>query len=277
MKLISWNVFSEYSTSIATQAESLASRSPDIIALQEIPAKNVPHYRAELQKHGYYSAIDSFQFVKYMTRLRGEDYGELFASKWPLITYPVHFNVPWPEKVLSCFCIGPWGDILVHTAHIPRDHGKDYKKTQMLKGLYDGLAAESKYRRILCGDFGTPQEELADGTVITWGQRHKRSGEIVYDQYNGRKSDALERNILQGLVRYDLYDVYRLVNGYGKRDYSWYEKKDGRYAGRRYDHIFASDSLRAVDCRYIHEMRKRGLSDHSPVEAIFDPEPPKQN
>jgi exonuclease III len=271
MRLISWNVMGGYGGRMADQVEALGERKPDIVALQEVTAKLAPVYREHLQRQGLYSIIDSFQFAMYMTRLRGQSYGEMIASKWPLITSPVHFEVPWPEKVLSCYLIGPWGDIQVHTAHVPKSKNNDVRKIQTLEGIYKGLAIKSQYPRILCGDLGTPQEETADGVVITWGQKHKRSGEITLQPYWGLKWDTWERNVLQGLEKFDLTDTYRKVNGPGPRDFSFYEVENGRRSGRRYDHVFASGSLNPLECRYLHSFRERRMSGHSPIEAVFDP------
>lgn len=270
MKLVSWNIMGGSGGHMAAQVEALCERKPDIIALQEVTAKIAPVYREHLNQGGYYSIIDSFQYARYITRLRSQSFGEIIASRWPLITSPIHFDVPWPEKVLSCFAIGPWGDIQVHTAHIPKTESNDVRKIQMLEGLYKGLAFKSQYPRILCGDFGTPQEEAADGKVITWGQKRKRTGEVVLQKYWGQRWDAGERSILEGLAAYDVADVYRNLNA-GKREASFYDGSNGQRAGRRYDHIFASASLNPVECRYLHYLRERKLSDHSAIEAVFNP------
>lgn len=270
MKLVSWNIMGGHGGHMASQAEALCERVPDLIALQEVTAKIAPVYRELLNSRGYYSIIDSFQYARYMTRLRSQSYGEMIASRWPLITSPVHFDVPWPEKVLSCFFIGPWGDIQVHTAHVARTESNDVRKVQMLEGIYKGLAFKSQYPRVLCGDFGTPQEETPDGRVVTWGQKRKRTGEIVLQKYWGQRWDAGERNILEGLAAFDLVDVYRRLHGPG-REASFYEGGNDSRAGRRYDHVFASASLNPRECRYLHYLRERKLSEHSPIEVVFDP------
>ena len=271
MRLISWNVMGGHGGRMADQVAALGERKPDLVALQEVTAKLAPVYREHLQRQGLYSIIDSFQFARYMTRLRANSYGELIASKWPLITSPEHFEVPWPEKVLSCYVIGPWGDVQVHTAHVPKGKNQDVRKIQTLEGIYKGLALKSVYPRILCGDLGTPQEETADGTIVTWGQKRKRTGEIVLQQYWGQKWDTWERSILEGLAQFDLADAFRAVNGPARREVSFFEVENGRRAGRRYDHIFASQSLNPVECRYLHFLRERRLSEHSPIEAVFSP------
>ena len=88
--------------------------------------------------------------------------------------------------------------------------------------------------------------------------------------YDSRLWDETERKIISGLANFGLPDTYRLVNGYGNvRDFSYYAQGNGR----RYDHIFASGSLCATKCGYVHPFREAKLSDHSPIEAAFRPSP----
>ena len=47
---------------------------------------------------------------------------------------------------------------------------------------------------------------------------------------------------------------------------SWFTNKG---QGRRYDHIFSSESLTVNNAFYDHEPREKNLSDHSPVIAEF--------
>ncbi len=44
-----------------------------------------------------------------------------------------------------------------------------------------------------------------------------------------------------------------------------------RKAAHRLDHILASNGLGLVACDYVHEWRQAGLSDHSAIEAWFEP------
>ena len=99
-----------------------------------------------------------------------------------------------------------------------------------------------------------------DGSV--WARRTIR-GEP------GARWDAAERSVLRGLADHDLPDVYRTLHGYGVRDFSWVLRRRGRTVRRRFDHVFASRSLEPRSCTYLHELRERGLSDHSPLEVVF--------
>ena len=88
---------------------------------------------------------------------------------------------------------------------------------------------------------------------------------------SGERWDAGERNVLQGLAEFGLRDAYRMMNPYGgDADYSWVLSGKEVSRNRRFDHVFASPDLKPVACRYLHEARERGLSDHSPILAEFE-------
>ncbi|BAI62286.1 conserved hypothetical protein [Methanocella paludicola SANAE] len=255
---------------IHDQVSAIRELSPDIIAFQEVTALTLSKYIEELSKIGFTHFIDSFQFVKYSSRLKGpRRYGELVASRWPIMEFPGFLKVPWQEKVLSCLIESPEGTIELHTAHVPNGSTNDWIKIRTLEGIYKGLACQSHNHRILCGDFNTPQKELPDGKIITWGQYEKANGDYALCKYWGKRWDKGERNVLEGLAQFDLADVYRKLNGYVTRDFSWYTKRRGKRIGRRFDHVFASSSLKVKECRYLHELRRKGLSDHSPIEVTF--------
>jgi exonuclease III len=177
--------------------------------------------------------------------------------------------VPWPERILGVQGNG----ISIFTTYIPPGSSHGWKKIKTLEGLYIGLATASKGPRILCGDFNTPQLERSSGQIITWGQRIRDDDQVVLKRRwrggTGQRWDEGERNILQGLSRFDLADVYRMLHGYQREDFSWYTKRKGVIRGRRFDHVFASALLKPLSCTYIHSLREAGLSDHSPIEVVF--------
>ena len=114
---------------------------------------------------------------------------------------------------------------------------------------------KSDIPRVLCGDFNSPKEELPTGEIIPWRNTDERWA-------NG------ELSVISGLAEFGLDDVYRKLHRYPPDSFSWYAR-DG--TGRRFDHIFASPSLRPNECDYIQRWRLDGLSDHSAIEAVFTP------
>ena len=125
--------------------------------------------------------------------------------------------------------------------------------------------------RILCGDFNLPQAEGPGGLVVTWAQRVRTDGTITrcgsVRGGPGETWDAAERNIALGLAMYDLQDVFRALHGYEVSAFSWLLRRRTRSVPRRFDHIFASVSLRPRACVYLHNVRQCGLSDHAAIEA----------
>jgi exodeoxyribonuclease III len=187
---------------------------------------------------------------------------------------PEEFLVPWPEKILSAVLEAPRTTVEVHVVHVPPGSSNGWTKIRTFEGIFARLATESKHPRILCGDFNSPREEMDDGRTITWGQ------DLVGGQYacwgkwrggTGEEWDRGERNVLVGLARFDLPDVFRAVHGFGKKEYSWYLSRKGRRIGRRFDHVFASRQLQPQECHYIHAMRDAKFSDHSALEVTFTP------
>jgi exonuclease III len=156
-----------------------------------------------------------------------------------------------------------------YTTHIPPGASNGWIKIETLEGIYNRLAIPNTKLRVLCGDFNTPKEETQDGQVVTWAERRRKNGEIVLVPNRGKRWDAAERNVLLCLKEFDLSDVYRSLYGYKVQDYSWYTNNKGVRIGRRFDHVFASQALNPVSCRYLGSFREESLSDHSPIEVEF--------
>jgi endonuclease/exonuclease/phosphatase family metal-dependent hydrolase len=133
-----------------------------------------------------------------------------------------------------------------------RELGLPWAKAETFELVYAQLARTSAVPRILCGDFNAPLDELPDGTVLPWGP--------------DKRTATAEMALMTGLFAFDMVDVYRSLHGYADRAPSWY----GLKRGYRLDHVLASSSLRPSACRYLDEHRVDRLSDHAPVEAVFD-------
>jgi exonuclease III len=122
---------------------------------------------------------------------------------------------------------------------------------------------------LLCGDFNAPQHERENGEIITWGYL-KRHGDYIL-KYPSQHE--LELGVLRGLSGYDLHDVYRRLHGYvghmQEEAWSWCHR--GRFT-YRFDHLFASEALCPVQACYLHAFRENRLSDHVPLEVLFEPE-----
>ena len=265
-RLISWNIGGRVKVN-RKQVGVLHDRKPDVVALQEVRANALKKFREFFPKFDLPHIVESVRLANEYGRV----YGELIASRWPLQRLPAtDTETPFPERVLSAVIHSPWGDLEFHTTHIVPGVSNGWRKIEMFEGIYQRLACRSGIPRILCGDFNSPQLERSDGRLVTWGEKIKRNGEIVID--GDERWDAGERSVLEGLAEYDLPDVFRRVNGHQVQEFSWFMKRKERIvAKRRFDHIFASNALNAVECKYLGYVVERGLSDHSAIEALFEP------
>jgi len=280
MRLISWNVSRAGQARIPHQVAALAERAPDIVALQEVRVNRVSEYRCALNAAGFAHVVDGFAGVSAADLGSKRASGVLIASNWPCtVSDAVPLGLPWPERLLSVIVATAWGRIEVHTVYVPVTYGgRDLDvRIQTLERLYAGLTHPTAGHRILCGDFNLPQHETADGEVITFGQTQRKSGLFAV---TNAAMHAGERKVLTGLGAYDLTDVYRTLHGYGRQEFSWYHAASGN--GFRLDHILASRSLRARECRYLNAFRTTApetyiglgfnkLSDHAAMEVDFDP------
>lgn len=259
IRLISWNVAGRVGK-LPRQVEGLMDHLPDVVALQEVTATTVPLWRSELEDRQY-NVMTSFDLAENHSELvGGRKYGVLLASRWPVQALaPTEFPIPWPERVVSAIVDTPWEEIECHNAHLPAGVAHGYIKVETFEGIHERLCRPTERPRVLCGDFNSPKSERDDDTVVPFGG-------------NDRRWSAAELSVIRGLVEHDLPDVFRLLHGYRKREVSWVMKRKGKLYGRRFDHVFASRRLRPDACGYLHPLRELGLSDHSPIDACFDPE-----
>ncbi len=269
---------------VPEQVKALSHRDPHIVALQDVRAAAVSRYEMAFTQIGLLHIAHTFQ-----DSLETTPTGVLIASRFELDRLPtLPSEVLWPEglrspdrekvirhwtrRTLFVALQCSWGKINLHNAYItPTNHKEktsdgviDYPsiKLDLLSGIYHALSFPSVRPRVLCGDFNTPQEEKRTGEIITWGYK-KRGG--IYRLAKPDK-DTIERRILQGLAVYELYDVYRRFHGYencgSEEACSW-----RKY---RYDHIFASQTLYPQSICYLQDIRRLQLSDHVPVEVVFE-------
>lgn len=261
MRLLSWNVAGRVG-SIRQQAEALASRAPDVVALQEITTTTAELWPPLLHALGLLHTATSWDLPPpEECSAPPPKVGVLIASRWALSVIPsTEFCVPWPQCIASAVLHGPFGLCEVHTIHVPPATVVGWlNKAATFDGLFERLARPADLPRLLCGDFNSPKEEHSDGEVIPFGNRRTRQREA-------------ELRVLKGLEPFDLIDVYRQLHGYQANDFSWYWRGGGRSIGRRFDLVFAVRSLHATSCRYVHSFREDRLSDHSAIEVIFTPQ-----
>ncbi len=255
VKLLTWNVAGRTKL-LGQQMAAVVRQEADLVCLQEIRPSTAPRWRRALAAAGLVHSLDSSEFAD------GRRLFNLTASRWELYELPP-LGAPQPERALCAVSDSPTGLIELVNAHIPPARAGSLVKVETCEALHERLARPAGRHRILCGDLNTPRRESTEGEAETFASNHPR--------WEARW-DAAERSVLSGLAEWDLRDAFRALHGWERGDVSWVmHTRARRKSGHRLDHVLSSAGLQPVHCDYQHGWREAGLSDHSALEAIFDP------
>ena len=253
----------------------MVDRNPNIIAFQEVNLESSKIIKKNLSS-SYKNIVDSFELSSDQSLWNGpRRLGELIATNYELKPRSQNeFDIPWQERVLAVDITTPKETIEFYNAYIPPGSTNRWKKIETLEGLYKGLAKHTGKKRILCGDFNTPQDELLKYGVCTFAQKINKKGvpklKKIFRGGSGKRWDQGERNILERLKEFNLVDGYRQLHPIPKKAYSFVLERRGRVvAKRRFDHFFLSRELIIKSIEYLHKYREDGLSDHSPLELVI--------
>jgi exodeoxyribonuclease III len=263
LRLITWNV-ARRASGMVEQATALATRRPDVVALQEVTRRTLPLWQRAFELMGLHHVRTSLaDYASAPASPVQRRLAVVLASALPLDDVGPALPVPWPETALCASALTARGRVEICSVHVP-NAANGWIKVATLQALRSGLADAVLAPRVVCGDLNTPRRELPSGQVVSFARDSR--GRLRPER--GPDWDAAELGVVPGLRDLGYRDVYRSLHGYGQREASWTWKRiAGHSGGWRIDHIFASEPLRPAACRYHHEWRDQGLSDHSALEA----------
>ena len=274
-KCLTWNLGYRLKK-ISSQMKAVLDRNPNIIAFQEVTLESSKIIKKILSS-SYKNIVDSFELMSDQSLLKGpRRLGVLIATNYDLkLRSQNEFDIPWPERILAADITILHETIEFYNTYIPPGSSNRWKKIETLEGLYKGLAIHTEKKRILCGDFNTPQDELLKHGVCTFAQKINKKGvpklKKIFRGGSGNRWDQGERNVLEGLKEFNLSDAYRRIHPISKKAYSFVIERRGKVvAKRRFDHFFLSKEFKIKSIEYLHQFRESGLSDHSPLELIVD-------
>jgi exodeoxyribonuclease-3 len=233
VRLLSWNILSGGGSRCARILEILRRYDPDLITLQE----TLPTRAADLCH-----ALGQAGYTHRFSAPRGaRDRGLCVLSRLPArrVAGPVPPQAGvYPRGWLEV-------DLVAHGVRLAAVYGpaEGPSVPAFWEAAADWLACRSGRPFIMLGDFNAGLSGVdAEGYRFKAGDAFASLGGI-------------------GLV-----DLWRSEHG-DAREHTWFSHPGGGHAGRgfRIDHAFASRAVagRVTSCRYDHEVRERGLSDHS--------------
>ena len=203
LKCFTWNLGHRLKH-ISSQMKAVSERNPNIVAFQEVTLESSKIIKKILSS-SYKNIVDSFELSSDQSLWNGpRRLGELIATNYELKPKPQNeFDIPWQERVLGVDITIPNETIEFYNTYIPPGSSNRWKKIETLEGLYKGLAKHTEKKRILCGDFNTPQDELLKHGVCTFAQKINKKGvpklKKIFRGGSGSRWDQGERNILEGL------------------------------------------------------------------------------
>jgi exodeoxyribonuclease-3 len=174
-------------------------------------------------------------------------------------------DLPWPERVLSVRTDG----LQLVNVHSPISPSPGLAKVLTHERVHRYLA-EGTGPRVICGDLNTPRKEHPDGRVWTFAR--DRYGRLRPER--GERWDEAELALIKGLEPLGFRDAFRSLHGLQRRELSWEWPRWG--GGYRLDHLIISADVSVDSVSYLHEWRKAGLSDHSPLFAVIRREVPSR-
>jgi exodeoxyribonuclease-3 len=253
LKLTTWNV----NGIRARERDVLAlieRERPDVLCLQEVKAsiEQVPPALCELPGyHCYWHGHKGYSGVGL----------HLSQAAFPVRPEFAHPEFDHETRIVSARA----GDLLCASIYVPNG-GKDFDaKVRFLDGL-DAYARDARaagLRVMLCGDLNVAREERDVHPSL------RKPGLIG--------CTPQERAQLERVIAHDLVDLSRKFHPDDDRLFTWWapwRNLRQKNVGWRIDYVLCSTALaeRATRCSVDREF---GGSDHAPLTAEFDVEPPR--
>jgi endonuclease/exonuclease/phosphatase family metal-dependent hydrolase len=237
------------------QADHVLGAQPEVVCLQEVTSTTVTRWSRRLAEAGLGHVLSGDPSAA-LSQNRSRPLLVLTAACEPLSGQEVP-GAPWPERVLAARSAG---GLLIVNVHSPISPKPDLAKVRTHEAVQAFLAA-TEGPALVCGDLNTPRKEHPDGRVWTFART--QHGKLRPDR--GERWDAAELALIKGLEPHGFRDAFRELYGLEVPELSWEWPRWG--GGYRLDHLIVSAGLRAQSVQYLHDWRRAGLSDHSPLLA----------
>jgi exonuclease III len=255
--LVSWNVAGRVRR-VPEQAARIAALRPDAVCLQEVTARARPLWEHAFRSLGldWIAHPPTPAPAAAGAEPRKRRLSVLTATREPTEIAALD-GLPWPERALAVrFADG----LELVNVHSPISPTPGLVKVRTHEALHAYLRGRGDGACAVCGDLNTPRREHPDGRVWTFAR--DRYGRLRPER--GERWDAAELALIRGLEPFGFRDAFRTLHGYAEREPSWEWPQGGGY---RLDHLIVSSGVAVATCRYEHEWRRAGLSDHSALIA----------
>lgn len=236
LTLLNWNLQNTSKNRAIKQLNWIRELGPELLILTELkPSEGTNYMKGMLEKVGY---------NLFYTIPEG-DYYTIVGSKIPATEYNLSLSFL-PHRAKGIEINKKGRRVILIGMYVPsrgpaerRNEDKKRFQNKIEKVLEELQASDINRNLIIGGDLNVIEPD------------HKP----LYSIYGNWEFRFYRKFIDVGLI-----DAFKKLNE--RQDYSWFGRKNNGY---RFDHIFTSKQLedKISECFYDHNVRKRGLSDHS--------------
>ena len=252
LKILTWNIRHGQKSRLKKITDGVEQISPDIVGLQEVDSSLLESFGPEFKALGYRVLSYEFDEKQYCNLILSQ-YPASKANSWKR-------DCAFPDLLSRARIKTPQGNIDFFNCHIPNGSKHGFEKIRTIDALLKRLEATKGKVRIVVGDFNEPRSE-SDSEIESWA--YKTRTKLSED--SKQHWDNTVNKLFGGERRHGMRDMFRSFHGHGVEDFSY-----KRPTPSRYDHIFGSEHFRIFSCKYLHPLREKKASDHSPLVTELD-------
>jgi exonuclease III len=250
LRVITWNVQHAAVPRMRRQVAWLAQApGADVLLLTEVGAPEP--WQQALGEYGWSAYAEEAT----------DDFGVIIAVR-DHVADSVPLRMVMPHRLVALRLLVGDTPVGVAGVYVP-SRGPKERRNEDKRAFQEALSAQlpAMVRSLMPG----PVVVAGDLNVVEPGHQphHKVFGAWEYDFYRSFAAAGLA-------------DAYRYLHPDGQ-DHSWFGRRSG--LGYRFDHVFTTDTHlpNVLTCRYLHEPRLIGLSDHSALrlELSLRPDAPR--
>ena len=250
-KILSWNIKHRQKSRLNKIVDGVKQIAADIVGLQEVDSYLLESLAPQFKALGY--RVLNYEFD-------GKPYCNLTLSKYPASkANKWKRDCVFPDLLSRARVRTSEGDIDFFNCHIPNGSKHGFEKIRTIDALLKRLETTKGKTRIVVGDFNEPRSESDQG-IESWAYKTSATPSPSTDEK--RHWDNTVNKLFRDEQLHGMRDLFRSFHGHGVKDLSY-----KRPTPSRYDHIFGSEHFRVFSCQYLHPLREKKASDHSPLVA----------
>lgn len=258
VRVLTWNVQHAAAARTHQQARWLAAADPhDVLVLTEVAAGETGRLLARL--------LGEFGYAVYLPEASDDKYRVLLACRSSILDVVSETGVDFlPHRCVAARVTLPGIDVGVIGLYVPSRSPKDQRN-----------GAKRAFQEAVTAALPSLTARLnVAGPVVIAGDLN-----VVEPRHDPRYPvfGPWEYDFYRAFSKAGFIDAFRITHPTGM-DYSWFGRPcgDGGRNGYRFDHTFitAAHATAVHDCRYLHQSRENGLSDHSPMTLTASSFPP---